>query len=354
MATFNVDKDYYSILGVNASSNAEDIKKAYRKLALQYHPDCNKEEGAEEKFKDINEAYEVLSDDEKRQRYDYFKEHGHSRSMNGFGFNDLRDLHREMANFFHFQQNNSIPIHIRMLYKITLKEALKGTYAKLEVPRIIACKTCKSNGYVFDGPVCPKCNGSGRIVSQQGNVLLARSCDACHGHGGNKKSCDTCHGKRYEQIKKSIKLKIPAGINPAQILKIKGMGNYGYDENGEEISGDLLVVIDYNPSENGVMLKDGNIYITVNIPFVNIINEDTVKINVLGVKKIPLKLDHNQKSGHTYKVENEGATDNNHAFIKVFIDNPSKEISKEDKEKLSSLMKEIYGDGTTNFKPTSI
>jgi molecular chaperone DnaJ len=362
-------KDYYSVLGVSKDVNQDELKKAYRKLAVQYHPDKNKETNAEDKFKEINEAYEVLSDENKRVQYDQFgtanneqvdprdifERFRRANGFSGFGFSGFEDDSEEDQGEreIKFAQKR-INADIKIGCSIKLKDALKGGAVNLKLKRHIACEKCKTVGVDKIGDSCKACNGKGHISRRVNESMIFRqTCPNCNGVGKQIVACPQCKGKGYEDIDEKIEIKIQKGINKGSILRAKGRGNVTYQEE-TKITGDLYIVVDYPSEEDGIIIKDENIYLTTKIPFDTILSGEEVKINLHGIRKISLKLDVNRPSGYEYEVKNEGLKDGKSAFIKVFVDLPKNEIADGDREKLITVMKEIYGKPSTNFNVTAV
>lgn len=367
-------KDYYEILGVNKESTPDEIKKAYRTLAMKYHPDRNKEKDAEGKFKEINEAYEVLSDDKKRSQYDRMGDvdtgygefhdprdvfmHFHKRYASDEGI-DIEELFREMA-----EDNNEnrevtfsqkvINHDVKIKCSISLKDAIRGGDITANLKRNIACDKCKTTGVGNASEKCVYCDGKGSSVGRMGgNVIVRQTCPACQGSGKKVEPCSDCHGRGYHEKEQGVNIKIPKGISRLAMLRLKDLGNVTY--HGEkQIIGNLYIIVDYPQQEDGVSIKDGELYLTVRVPINTILSGDKVKINIFGIKKIILEIDPTKPSGHEYQIPNSGIDDKKSAFVKVFIDLPKKDISEEDRQKMVSLMKEIYGEPTTTFKPSTI
>lgn len=256
-------RDYYQVLGVEKGASTEDIKKAYRKLALKYHPDRNpNNKEAEEKFKEAAEAYEVLSDDEKRSRYDQFGfagvdpnygagQGGYGGGFGGFGdFGDLGDL---FGSFFggggSSRSNANTPRrgeNVGARLELTFEEAAFGCEKEVSVPRIENCAVCSGSGSA-DGILenCSMCRGSGQVKTTQsfmGMTMQSSSvCPQCNGRGKIIKTpCNTCKGKGKVRRTKRIKVKVPAGVDHGQSVRVRGEGCVG--SNGGP-SGDLLVEI---------------------------------------------------------------------------------------------------------------
>ena len=255
-------RDYYEVLGVQKGASAEEIKKAYRKQALKYHPDRNPDnKEAEEKFKEASEAYEVLSDDEKRSRYDQFGHAGVDPNFGGGqggyggfgGFGDFGDLGDIFGSFFGGGASRSARrnaprqgenIGIRL--DVTFEEAAFGCEKEVSTPRIENCPNCSGSGSA-DGVIetCSNCHGSGRVTVMQ-NMMGMRmqtqtTCPHCSGRGKIIKTpCNTCKGKGQVRKTNKVKVKIPAGIDEGQSVRVRGEGSVG--ANGGP-SGDLLVEI---------------------------------------------------------------------------------------------------------------
>lgn len=254
-------RDYYEVLGVARTSGAEEIKKAYRKLALKFHPDKNQnDKAAEEKFKEISEAYDVLSDPKKRQMYDQF---GHSASQAGFGGNpfgaggeggSFQDLFNDVfGDFFGGARGRTRDPQkqrgpdLRYTLNVTFEEAATGCEKQINFMRNRPCTTCKGSGSKSgEGPaVCTQCNGVGEVRFQQGFFAVSRTCPQCQGEGAIiKNPCGTCKGTRVVSSGARLSVNVPAGVNTGQRLKLKGEGDSG-SQGGPP--GDLYVVIQLLP-----------------------------------------------------------------------------------------------------------
>jgi chaperone protein DnaJ len=276
-------RDYYEVLGVERGAGDDVIKKAYRTLAKKYHPDMNPgDKDAEQKFKEINEAYAVLSDPEKRSRYDQYGHEGVDPSMGGgfgdyggFGGFDFGDI---LSSFFGGAQSGggtrkNAPqrgedIHFRL--SISFEEAAFGCKKEITFSRIEKCQECGATGAAkgSSAETCPTCHGTGQVKVTQRTALgmfqTSRSCDSCHGTGKLIRSpCLNCSGKGYVKVSKTLGVTIPAGIDDGERVGLPGQGNDG--RNGGQ-AGDLVLIITVRPHQ--IFERDGyNIYCEVPITF---------------------------------------------------------------------------------------
>jgi molecular chaperone DnaJ len=257
-------KDYYDILGLDHSATKDDIKKAYRKLALKYHPDKNKEKGAEDKFKEISEAYAVLYDEEKRKMYDQYGHAGIDQQYTtedifrtadfgdifrgmGFDFNDIFEQFFGRRGGFSQRPRAQRGNDIRYDIEIRLEDAFRGVETELEVPRTELCETCKGSGArPGSSPKrCPSCGGSGQMQSSRrtafGMFTQISECSKCHGQGTIiEDPCPSCRGRGSLQKTRKIEVRIPKGIDDGAHLRLAGQGEH---PRGATQSGDLYVVV---------------------------------------------------------------------------------------------------------------
>ena len=251
-------RDYYEVLGVSKTATDAEIKSAFRKLAKKYHPDVSKEENAAEKFKEVQEAYAVLSDPEKRKKYDQF---GHSAFQNngsgaggfqgfdGFDFGDMGDIFDDILGGFGFSSNSRRSANgprkgNDVLYRMTISfdEAVHGCEKDIDLDTVDNCPNCHGEGG-FNSKTCPECRGSGTISSEQrtmfGSFLSKTTCPECHGTGNIfEKKCPDCNGKGKIRKNKTITVTVPAGIDNGNRLRLTGKGEAG--ENGCR-NGDLYL-----------------------------------------------------------------------------------------------------------------
>lgn len=342
-------KDYYKILGVKQDSDIDTIKKVYRKKAMQYHPDRNKgNKESEEKFKEISEAYDVLSDNDKRTKYDRGDSFGTDFDPNDvfnftssfFSFDNLKKTKRRNKKFNLGPDN-------KLVCRLSMENVIKGGKLEIKLNRHISCDSCKSYGSLEVNEKCDACNGNGHLASLNGNVYFSMSCNHCGGTGKKTNKCKDCHGSGYTILPEKVIVSVPPGVNA---LKLSGKGNTVYI-NDRKVTGDAYLYIDYPHTDRGVTLSDGDIYISIRVPFNTIINNKEIKVNVLGCKEITFRVDMEKQSGCQYVIEHQGVTDKNNAYIKVFIEFPSNKLSDDKINKLISIMEEVYGSPTLQFNP---
>ncbi len=311
--------DYYEILQVNKNCDGAELKKSYRKLAMKYHPDRNPDnKEAEEKFKLVNEAYQVLSDEDKRSIYDRYGKAGlEGRGMGGFGgsanMDDIMDIFNSMfgGGFGGFggssrsQNSSKYPLDFEVKYTLEFHEAVFGCEKEIEISYKSACESCDGTG-AKDGKLttCQTCKGHGQVVMKQGFMTFAQTCPACHGEGKiAQDKCPSCSGKGYETQKEKVTIKVPAGIDNGNRLRIKGHGNMA--KNGQR--GDLYVTFMVKDDEN--FIRNGNdIYIEVPIFFTQAILGERVTIPSLS-GELELELKKGTADKEQFVFQNEGVAD---------------------------------------------
>lgn len=314
-------RDYYEILGVSKDASKDEIKRAYRKLSKQYHPDINKEPGADEKFKEISEAYEVLSDDTKRAQYDQFGHAGANQDFDGFGgFGGFSDAgfggFEDILNTFFGggstrRRNPNAPrqgADIQYTMTLTFEEAVFGKETDIEIPREEECSTCHGSGAKpgTHPEECPYCHGSGQISTEQntpfGRIVNRRVCHHCGGTGQViKHKCPTCHGTGKVKKRKKIHIKIPAGIDNGQQLRVAGKGEPGI--NGGP-NGDLYII--FQVKEHEFFERDSDdIYCEMPISFVQAALGDEIEVPTL-YGKVKLKIPAGTQTNTKFRLRGKG------------------------------------------------
>ncbi len=312
-------RDYYEVLGVAQTATDQEIKSAYRRLAVKYHPDKNpNDSSAEEKFKEAAEAYSVLQDPEQRRRYDRFGHAGVSSSASSGnwgapGFGGIEDILGDLFGFgdvFGGARAGSKRTaaqrgaDLRYDLEITLEEAANGMTANLKIPRLESCESCKGSGAAHgtQPETCHTCGGSGQVRYQQGFFSVARTCNACRGAGRVIKSpCAECSGAGRVEREKQMEIKIPAGVETGSRLRVQGEGEAG-TQGGP--SGDLYVVI--HVAEHEQFERQGsNLYEAVPITFAQAALGADVMVKTLdGEEK--LKIPMGTQTGTVFRVKGKG------------------------------------------------
>jgi molecular chaperone DnaJ len=323
-------KDYYDVLGISKSSSQDEIKKAYRKLALKHHPDRNKEnkKEAEDKFKEISEAYEVLSDSQKRARYDQFGHEGVKSDFGGGGFGwqnfthfeDLEDIFGSFGDlggiFESFgmnmggssgrrrgrgpQRGSSIQYDLN----VTLEEVATGCEKEINITHEEACKKCQGSGAKAGSKKekCSACHGTGRISFSQGFFNVARVCERCQGEGEIiKEPCQVCHGRGVVSVHKKIKVQVPKGVESGVRLRITNEGNAGV-KGGPH--GDLYVLINVEPHD--IFKRHGNdIVVEVPIAFTQASLGSQISVPTLD-GKVKMKVPAGTQYGKVFRLRGKG------------------------------------------------
>ena len=356
-------RDYYEVLGVSKDADAKEIKKAYRKLAMKYHPDKNPgDKAAEEKFKEINEAYEVLSDEEKRSTYDRFGHDGLNgqagfgggQGFGGFGgsggFGGFEDIFGDIfgSGFGGFGGSGGSSrrrgprrgADIRQSVTIKFEEAAFGKKIKVKINRSEECDECHGSGAKpgTTKKTCPTCHGSGTVQSVQrtpfGNIASQRTCSTCNGEGEiNESPCNKCHGKGSVRKTKTIEVDIPAGIDDGQMIKLSGQGEVG-EKGGPR--GDLYIVV--NVQKHEIFTREGyDVYIEMPIRFTQAALGDKLEVPTLD-GKVSYNLPEGTQTGTVFRLREKGipklrSNSRGDQYVKVRIDTPKK-LNDEQKELL--------------------
>ena len=312
--------EYYDRLGVSKDASQDEIKRAYRKMSKKYHPDINKEPGAEEKYTEGQEAYETLRDDQKRAAYDQYGPDGANGlgGQGGFGgfdggagFGGFEDIFSSFFGGSATRNPNAPRQGDDLQYRVNLsfEEAIFGAEKEVHYNREATCKTCSGSGAKpGTSPVtCGRCHGQGVInVDTQTPLGMMRrqvTCDICHGTGQEiKEPCQTCHGTGHEKQSHKVSVKIPAGVETGQQIRLAGQGEAGF--NGGPY-GDLFVIINVNPSDK--FTRDGStIYYTLNISFVQAALGDTVEVPTVH-GNVEMTIPAGTQTGKTFRLKGKGA-----------------------------------------------
>ncbi|OAL10318.1 molecular chaperone DnaJ [Candidatus Mycoplasma haematobovis] len=332
-------KDYYQILGVSHDATESEIKKAYRSLAKKYHPDVNKSPEAEDKFKDINEAYEVLSDAQKRQNYDTYG--SADEQMQGNPFSGGGDFTEFFNDFFGGMHNQRQYEHYSDKVTISFLDSVRGTSRKYDYFSKQKCEVCKGNkAFLGDAKyvvVCGACRGTGqeRVRKQSlfGIFDSTRPCSQCEGHGKViSKKCKECKGEGYKSQKKTVTVPIPAGIFDKQVLSF-------WDKSGlVDVKISLKIKVEESEIFERKKADDLNIYTRIYInPFTAIFGGVAEIPTPKGIKTI--KIPEGTNSGDKLKLRGEGITVNRNSGDLIgevkFTTYPK--LTKEQKEILKSL-----------------
>ena len=347
-----MSKDYYAVLGVKKNASADEIKKAYRTLAKKYHPDLNDHSAeSEEKFKEVNEAYSVLGDPEKRSNYDtYGSADGNAFGGGGFGgFSGFEDIFETVFNGGFGgarRQNTNGPRRgsdIQYDLNITFEEAVFGCKKTVEVVRNEKCTECGGTGGKpgTEPKTCTACSGTGEIRESVngifGRTIRVRTCDRCNGAGKiYDQPCPKCSGAKVNRVRRKINVTIPAGIDDNQAIPLRGEGNPG--ENGGP-NGDLYIAV-FVKKHNIFTREEYNLYCDVPVTFVDAALGREIDIPILdGTMKY--KLTEGIQSGTVIKIKGQGvtrlqSTQRGDLFVKIIVETPTK-LNKKQRELLEKF-----------------
>ena len=359
-------RDYYEVLGVSKGASEEEIKKAYKKLARKYHPDMNPgDKEAEEKFKEINEANEVLSDPDKKARYDQFGfagvdpnygagAGGGAYSAGGFDFGDLGDI---FGSFFGgARANPNAPQRgesLRTSVNISFEEAAFGCEKEVSIDRIEQCPDCRGSGCAkgTTAEVCPDCRGSGVVQQRRqtplGYMSTSAPCQRCGGKGKIiHQPCPKCGGKGMIRHRKTIKVSIPAGVDNGQTISLRAQGNAG--KNGGP-AGDLLIVVSVRPHE--IFRREGtSVLCEAPITFTQAVLGAELEIPTID-GKVKYTIPEGTQSGTTFRLKGKGIPGLNgrgrgDQYVTVYIETP-RNLNREQKEALKKFSESL---GEKNYE----
>jgi molecular chaperone DnaJ len=343
-------RDYYEVLGVSKDATDQEIKSAYRKMAVRYHPDKNPgSKEAEENFKEAAEAYSVLSDPEKRARYDRFGHSGVQGGFSGFDPSTFGDFGDILGEFFGFgdifgTRRRGGPgrgADLRYDLKIPFREAAFGLKTKIKIPRDETCGSCEGKGTARGkSPVtCSSCHGTGQVRYQQGFFSISRTCGQCRGAGRIiRDPCETCQGRGHVRREKVLEIKIPAGVDNGSKLRIPGEGEAGLYGGPP---GDLYVVI-YVEEHPFFQREGNNIYCQVPIGITQAVLGGEITVPTLDGEE-RLKIPEGTQTGTSFRLRNKGIVSLNDRgrgdqFVSVNVVVPAK-LTKEQRKLYEALAK---------------
>jgi molecular chaperone DnaJ len=309
-------EDFYKVLGIERNASDAEIKKKYRSLAMKFHPDRNADnpEAAEAKFKQVKEAYEILSDPKKRAAYDQFGHAGIDPSMGGRpggfgaeGFSDIfGDVFGDIFGGGRQQRGGGVQrgSDLRYNLEITLEEAVAGTEQKIRIPVLVSCSECNGSGAKKGSSpvICSTCHGHGQVRMQQGFFSVQQTCPTCRGTGKQiKDPCGKCYGQGRVQESKTLSAKIPAGVDTGDRIRLGGEGEAG--ERGGP-AGDLYIEIKVKDHE--IFTRDGvHLYCEVPISFVTACLGDEIQVPTLD-GKVMLKIPPETQTGKSFRLRGKG------------------------------------------------
>ena len=347
-------KDLYEVLGVSRNATDEEIKKAYRKLALAYHPDRNRgDQEAEEKFKEINLAYEVLGDAEKRANFDRFGTEDRSGAFYDFGFGrNFDDIFGDLfGDFFGGTQRRKTRKgdDLRYNLEIEFEEAVFGTEKEIEIPQEVRCSACGGSRIEpgHQPTVCKACNGRGQARYTQGFFTINRTCEHCGGEGQViTNPCKACKGRGVVRSKKTVKINVPPGVDTGTRLKMRGEGAQGL---GDSAPGDLYVVLKVR--EHALFEREGDdVYVHTEVSFPALCLGGEITVPTLD-GEIGLKIPSGTSPEKVFRLRGLGVPKTNgygrgDQFVHLHISVP-KTVTDRQRELLAELSKELQGSAET-------
>ena len=355
-------QDYYDCLGVDRDADAAELKKVYRKLAMQFHPDRNPDDAeAEKRFKEVSEAYEVLKDEDKRAAYDRYGHaafEGGGPGPGGFGggggAGGFSDIFEEMFGDFMGgrggQRASAVRgSDLRFNMEITLEDAFNGLKTDIRVPTSVVCESCKGSGGK-DGaaPVaCSSCGGAGRVRSQSGFFTVERTCPTCQGSGHTiKEPCRSCSGAGRQQKEKTLAVNIPPGVEDGTRIRLSGEGEAGL--RGAP-GGDLYIFLGIKPHR--FFRRDGaDIHVRVPVPMATATLGGQIEVPTVEGKLLRVSIPEGTPTGHQLRLRGKGmkvlrSESRGDMFVQIFVETPVN-LTKKQKE----LLKEFTGDDKTSKK----
>lgn len=357
-------QDYYATLGVARDASADDLKKAYRKLAMQYHPDRNpNDKAAEAKFKEVSEAYDVLKDEQKRAAYDRFGHQafeaggGAGPGAGGFDPGGLHDIFDQMFGDFMGGRRGGGRARggadIQARVELTLTEAFAGVRRQVRVPTRVTCEACSgtgSEGKEASNNTCPTCNGAGKVRAQQGFFLIERTCPTCGGSGKViRNPCRVCNGAGTQQKERTLQVQIPAGVEDGTRIRLAGEGEAG--GHGAP-PGDLYVHIALKPHE--IFQREGaNIYCRVPVRMTQAALGCEIEVPVIDGSRARVKIPAGTGTGDQFRLRGKGfsvlrSAARGDMYIQVAVETPQ-HLTRRQRE----LLEQFDAEGNTKASPES-
>ena len=365
-----MSKDFYKVLGVEKNANADEIKKAYRKLALKYHPDQNKDNPeAEEKFKELNEAYDVLKDEQKRAAFDRFGAAAFDGSMgggaggfSGFGSGAFTDIFEDMFGEFMGSGRGGSKgrggpqrgSDMQYTLEVSLEDAFKSKEVTIKIPVNDTCDQCSGSGAEpgTSAGGCGTCDGAGRIRQQQGFFTIERTCPTCNGAGKViSNPCKKCQGQGRLRKDKTLKVKIPAGVDTGRRIRLSGEGEAGLMGGPR---GDLYVLLAVKPHK--LFKRDGaNLYCRVPITVTSAALGGDVEVPTIEGNTAKVKVPEGTQTGQQFRLKSKGMTvlgsdARGDLYIDIFVETPVN-LSKKQQDVLKQLDKEFAADKSGKYSP---
>lgn len=357
-------RDFYEVLGVSRTADTREIKKAYKRLAMKYHPDKNPgDETAADKFKEVKLAYEILTDQQKRSAYDQYGHAAFEQGAGGGGFGgaDFGDIFGDVfGDIFGGsrrggQARSSRGADLRYNMELSLEEAVRGVSKEIEVPTYVGCDTCEGTGAKKGSSpqTCGTCGGHGQVQMRQGFFAVQQTCPTCHGQGQIiKDPCDKCHGHGRIQKTKTLSVKIPAGVDTGDRIRLTGEGEAGMNGAG---AGDLYVQV--HVREHNIFTRDGNnLYCEVPVSFAIAALGDEIEVPTLD-GRVKLKIPSETQTGRMFRVRGKGVQSVRGGGVgdlicKVVVETPVN-LSNKQKQLLRDFEETLSGSAAKKHKPKS-
>jgi molecular chaperone DnaJ len=361
-------RDYYEVLGVAKGADDKDIKKAYKRLAMKFHPDRTQgDKGMEEKFKEVQEAYEVLSDDQKRAAYDRFGHAGVDPNRGGGGFGggaggaDFGDIFGDVfGDIFggggrRGQSRAQRGSDLRYNLELSLEEAVRGKSVDIKVPTMVGCDSCDGSGAKkgTSAKSCPTCHGAGQVTMRQGFFAVQQTCPTCNGRGKIiPEPCTKCHGEGRIEKTKTLSVKIPAGVDTGDRIRLTGEGEAGM--HGAP-AGDLYVQV--HVREHPIFVREGNnLYCDVPLSFTTAALGGEIDVPTLD-GRVKLKIPAETQTDKMFRLRGKGVQSVRGGGVgdlvcKVVIETPVN-LSDKQKELLRQLDDSMTGEGVAKHRPKS-